>query len=94
MQDDRDWMLGRYFYDALGTALHNAFLKKGGRRATYNEEPYLKAAETQRKYETGEGLTEEEKKAATDFLFASLSVMQANFENSKRARELDSVHTP
>lgn len=82
-EDERDWMLGMYVHEAFGVVIKNAFSKKGAKKAKYREKPFLKEAEDSRKYATGEGLTEEEKKSATDFLFASLSVMQSNFELSK-----------
>ena len=36
----RDWLLGAYFYNAVGTAIGNAFRKKGARAEKYLEEPF------------------------------------------------------
>ena len=83
MQDERDWMMGMYVRDAVGVVLQNAFAKKGQKKATYHDKPFMQQAEEIKKNTTGEGLTEQEKQRATDFLFASLSIMQSNFELSK-----------
>ena len=39
-ENRRDWLLGAYFYNAVGTALGNAFRKKGQRAQNYLEEPF------------------------------------------------------
>ena len=36
----RDWLLGAYFYNAVGIAVGNAFRKKGARVQNYLEEPF------------------------------------------------------
>ena len=36
----RDWMQGAYYYNAVSTALANAFRKKGARPQNYIEEPF------------------------------------------------------
>lgn len=36
----RDWLQGAYFYNAIGTALANAFRKKGAKAQNYLEEPF------------------------------------------------------
>jgi len=39
-ENKRDWLLGAYFYNAVGTAIGNAFRKKGARVQNYVEEPW------------------------------------------------------
>ena len=39
-ENHRDWLLGAYFYNAVGTAIGNAFRKKGARVQNYLEEPF------------------------------------------------------
>lgn len=36
----RDWLLGAYVYNAVATAMANAFRKKGTRPVNYLEEPF------------------------------------------------------
>lgn len=39
-ENARDWLLGAYFYNAVGTALSNAFRKKGSKPVDYLEKPF------------------------------------------------------
>ena len=39
-ENKRDWLLGAYFYNAVGTAIGNAFRKKGAHVQNYVEEPW------------------------------------------------------
>lgn len=39
-ENTRDWLLGAYFYSAVGTAIGNAFRKKGAKALNYLEEPF------------------------------------------------------
>lgn len=39
-ENRRDWLLGAYFYNAVGIALDNGFRKKGQRAQNYLEEPF------------------------------------------------------
>lgn len=41
IQDERDWMMGRYVMSAFGTILSQAFSKKGNSKAKYIEKPFL-----------------------------------------------------
>lgn len=54
-ENSRDWLLGAYFYNAISTALSNAFRKKGAKAQNYLEEPFqifkLTAEEKQAKME-------------------------------------------
>ena len=38
-ENHRDWLMGAYNYNAVSTALSNAFRKKGGQSQEYIEEP-------------------------------------------------------
>lgn len=38
-ENRRDWILGNYFFDAVGVALGNAFRKKGSQPMRYLEDP-------------------------------------------------------
>ena len=40
-QDYNAWLQGMYFYEALSTALPNAFRKKGTPTLNYTEQPYM-----------------------------------------------------
>lgn len=39
-ENQRDWLLGAYFYDAVSVALANGFRKKGSQPQPYREEPF------------------------------------------------------
>lgn len=39
-ENRRDWLMGAYAYNAVGTVLSNAFKKKGARPDLYLEEPF------------------------------------------------------
>lgn len=39
-ENTRDWLQGAYFYNAVATALANAFRGKGGRTVEYLDEPF------------------------------------------------------
>lgn len=39
-ENHRDWLLGAYFYNAVGIALSNAFRKKGQKPEPYLSEPF------------------------------------------------------
>ena len=39
----RDWLLGAYFYSAIGTALANGFAKKGARKLLKRAIPHFPA---------------------------------------------------
>lgn len=39
-ENNRDWLSGRYFFDALSISLSNAFRKQGTPAKDYLEEPY------------------------------------------------------
>lgn len=39
-ENRRDWLMGAYAYNAVGTVLSNAFKKKGAKPDSYLEEPF------------------------------------------------------
>lgn len=39
-ENRRDWLLGAYIYNAMGTVLGNAFRKNGSKTENYLEEPF------------------------------------------------------
>ncbi len=39
-ENTRDWLQGAYFYNAISTAMANAFRKKGAQPVNYLEEPF------------------------------------------------------
>ena len=55
-ENRRDWLQGAYIYNAVATAIGNAFRKKGAKTANYVEEPFqifpLSEAEARAKMET------------------------------------------
>lgn len=54
-ENRRDWLQGAYIYNAVATAIGNAFRKKGAKTANYVEEPFqifpLSEAEARAKME-------------------------------------------
>ena len=76
----RDWLLGAYFYNAIGTALANGFAKKGARKQNYLSEPFPIFPPTA-----------EEKKARADAererSMQALRAMQKSQRAKKEARE-------
>ena len=80
IEDERQWLLGGYMFDAISVALDNAFKKKGQKAKNYfevREKPYLKEI----KHEAG--LSEEEIQKKRELLMAQLRVRQANYELKK-----------
>jgi ribosomal protein S2 len=74
-QDNMNFMLGNYFYEAVSTALANAFRKKGAEPIKYREKSYME----EQRWKSG-NLTEAEKIAETEKLFEHLAMMKRNFE--------------
>lgn len=73
------WTLGMYIFEAVSTAMGNAFRKKGQKAHTFRDKPYLMEAKEQ----NGE-LTHEEVVDKTKTVFNMLKIMQANYELSKK----------
>lgn len=78
IQDEQDWMLGLYFYEAVSVVVGNALRKKTAKPLSFRDKPILKELEEKRAKERP--LTEDEKNAAISALFANLESMQARFE--------------
>lgn len=76
----RDWMQGAYFYNAVATALSNAFRKKGAPLMKYAEEPFQIFP-----------LSEEEQEAKTAKenarIHAAMMAQAARFRAAKAAQE-------
>lgn len=82
LQDQRDYMCGVYTYEAVTTALANAFRGKGAKPIDYRNKPIMVEIEEQRRLMNP---TEEEKKKQLDQLREMLFGMQKRFEESKKA---------
>ena len=79
IEDEQSYFQGIYTYEAVAIAIGNAFRSKGSKAQNYREKSILQQIEEQ---EHLLNLTDEEKKAYTDNLFAMLGQMQANFEKT------------
>ena len=79
-ENTRDWLQGAYFYNAITTALANAFRKKGTKTVDYLEEPFRIFPLTKE---------EQEAKAARDNakIHAALMQQAAKMRAEKAARE-------
>lgn len=85
--DEEAWILGAYFHEACTVAFSNvlsaAFSKHGGgAKAKYREHPFSW---------TPPELTEEEKMAQTELLFAALGSMKDAFEKNHPKLETTSA---
>lgn len=76
--DEEQYMQYMYFSNAIETALHNAFKKKGQKAREHLNKPLLKQYEDEHRE-----LTEDEKSAQVALLFDNLAAMQRCFEQSK-----------
>ena len=79
MDDERDWMLGGYFYEALGAALSGF----GKHRVKYRDKPYMADMETHDKPQIRE-MSDFEIMEQTDALFDRLDLMGKAFEASHK----------
>lgn len=75
-QDELAFYQGYYNFEAMSTAIGNAFRKKGQKPHPYREKPILHDARNK-------PLSEKEKAKQTELFFAKLRTMKANFELSK-----------
>lgn len=80
--DTHMWMMGAYVFEAISTALSNAFRKKGSRARPFRDQPYMMEVKAER----GE-LTTEEKIEKTETVFKMLQIMQANYELEQKFKE-------
>ena len=78
--DERDYMCGVYTYEAVQTALSNAFRGKGAKPIEYRKKSIMAEIEEQRRLENP---TEEEKKKQLDLLRKQLFGMQERFEKNR-----------
>lgn len=83
MQDERDYFCGIYTYNAVATALANAFRKKGEKPTPYREMSIMEEIEANRKLNNP---TEEEKIVQTQMVFDYLDSLQRSFERNHPAR--------
>lgn len=74
LQNTMMYIQGRYFVDALLCTVGNMFNKKGAKAIEYPKEPYPLTPP--------KPMTEKEKQAEVDKLFANLELMKSNFENA------------
>ena len=89
MDDVKSYHIGVYAYEAVSTALGNAFRKKTQKAYTYREKPIL--LELEEKEKANLPLTEDEKKRQTELLFAKLGMMQANFVRTHKENEDEAI---
>jgi len=82
IEDEKALFDGQYTYEAVSTALSNAFRKKNTKPTPYRSKSILAEIE-----EKNRPLTEEEKNKQIDNLFAMLAGMQERFEKSKGGGE-------
>lgn len=83
IDDEKNWMLGGYIFEAVSIALGNAFRKKNETAKEYfkiREKPYTDSLEEEKE------LTEEEKQKYISAFMASLQTMQTNFNAKHEAR--------
>lgn len=74
---------GAYTKSALDATVGNMFKKKGAKAIEYPAQPFDLDGGSSESPDSPDGMSEEEKKRKTQMLFASLRIMQANFELSK-----------
>lgn len=80
IEDERDYMCGIYTFQAVSTALANAFREKGTKPHEYRSKSIMAEMEEQRRLENP---TEEEKKRQLDLLRKQLFGMQERFEKNR-----------
>lgn len=74
IEDEQQWYLGGYVFEAVSIAVGNAFRKKNQKAQSYFElldKPFFKSAELE--------LSEDEKQRQIDALMARLHTMESNF---------------
>lgn len=77
VEDEKQWYLGGYIFEAVSVAMGNAFRKKNQKVQSYFElrdKPFF--------YRNNEELSEEEKQQYIDTFMAGLHTMQSNFNRS------------
>lgn len=77
-RDEEQYVQYIYFSNAIEIALYNAFRGKGKKALEHIKEPLMKTYEDEHRE-----LTNAEKRASVELLFANLGIMQKKFESSK-----------
>lgn len=80
MEDERDYFCGIYTFEAVSTAISNAFRGKGKKAEPYRKKPILEEIEEHRRITNP---TKEEKEEQINAFFAQLTSMQKAFERKK-----------
>lgn len=80
LEDERDYMCGIYTFQAVSTAISNAFRDKGAKPYEYRDKSIMAEIEEQRRLMNP---TEEEKKKQLDLLRKQLFGMQERFEKNR-----------
>ena len=73
-ENTRDWLQGAYFYNAITTALGNAFRKKGAQPLNYLEEPFTIFPLTEEEKATKQA---KEEKALMDAMLRQAAILRA-----------------
>ena len=82
-ENRRDWLMGAYAYNAVGTVLSNAFKKKGARPDLYLEEPFRLFPPTKEEIEEENRKT----KAKVEAVYKSLIKQQRQRKAQEAAKE-------
>ena len=73
-ENERDWLQGAYFYNAVTTALANAFRKKGAQQIEYLKEPFQIFPLTEEEQAAKQA---KEEKALMDAMLRQAAIMRA-----------------
>ena len=87
-QDERDWLMGVYNFEAFTLAIGNAFRKKGSKPLEYRKTPILH----EMKYSTD--MSEHQKDIQRQLFVAKLQAMQTNFELNHPTADEESQSLP
>ena len=74
VEDEKNWLLGGYLFEAVSIALGNSFRKKNQKAKSYfevREKPYL--------HDLNNEMSETQKEKNRELVLAQLHVMQTNF---------------
>lgn len=82
IEDEKALLDGMYIFEAVSTALANAFRKKGTKPIPYRTKGFLEVIRENE--HSNRPLTEEEKNEQINNLFAMLGSMQKSFEASHK----------
>lgn len=82
IQDEQNYLAGIYTYEAVTTALANAFREKGRQPYKYRDKPILEEIAEAKHMQN---LSDSEKQKYTEAFFGNLQSMQASFEKHHTA---------